>query len=817
MFEEAAELIELETTNMWSLFWAAHQRFFKYLCIAAKVKESIALAKKAVRDGKCVVVGLQSTGEARTLEQLDQAGGELTDFVSTAKGVLESLIKKHFPSSDQKKMSGGFDLDLFSDDPTLPLSLRKRLREDASISSDDSDLSTESESDSSSESDDSDSDSPSSNDSDMEEHINPFKMFESSNSRPRSKSKPSKKRKVEKSDMKGKSKAMATRRASIASFPVQDKVQSSLLAVPTALSAPGSETSSPRGSPKTLGGGSIRDSLASISRLSTQGIVESAKSLGSPSIKSSLVAKLKEELMKKLDVLSPYLPHNTLDELIMGLGGPHAVAEMTGRRGRLIRQSDGTVKYQLRSQNDVPVEMLNLAEKQSFMDGDKSIAIISEAASSGISLQADRRAKNQKKRVHITLELPWSADKAIQQFGRTHRSNQTSAPEYLFLISTLAGEKRFASAVAKRLESLGALTHGDRRAGESRDLSRFNIDTKYGRAALEVVLQSIRGVQRPLVTGADYNMDFFDKITTALIGVGLLHRSEPAGRIDLDKDATNISKFLNRLLGIPVKLQNQLFNYFTDTLGVLLLQAKKMGKYDGGILDFGSGGENVEVVETKEFIGDPSLGTGTTYLYKVLIERGVPFGTAFERLEHDRQPGEGFYLSKKVYSGERRVAIMVKVASREDTTSYMVTRPNTGVSQKHDRLKDIQSKYMKVASEEAKKWWNVQYDLSSKLCQHTYTLGSCKLSVASGGCGVGLRRRLHYILGGSVLGIWTHLESVFNRHTIHGYKMQIMRVQTTEGRKLVGIEIPVTCVSDLTSTLMALVKQITGEGDTENQ
>lgn len=295
--------------------------------------------------------------------------------------------------------------------------------------------------------------------------------------------------------------------------------------------------------------------------------------------------QMKDELLAKIERLGDRLPANTLDQLIDELGGPENVAEMTGRKGRVVQTDDG-VQYESRSEQDVPLETLNITEKQRFMDGEKDVAIISEAASSGISLQSDRRVRNQRRRVHITLELPWSADRAIQQFGRTHRSNQVNAPEYMFLISDLAGERRFASTVAKRLESLGALTHGDRRATETRDLSQFNIDNKYGRSALESVMKTIMGYEQPLVPPpSDYKGDFFKDIAGALVGVGLIVNSEHMpGVLSLDKDYNNISKFLNRILGMPVELQNRLFKYFTDTLAAIIDQAKKRGRFDLGIL-----------------------------------------------------------------------------------------------------------------------------------------------------------------------------------------------------------------------------------------
>lgn len=48
------------------------QRFFRHMCMSAKVPAAVRLAKKALAEGKCVVIGLQSTGEARTEEAINK-------------------------------------------------------------------------------------------------------------------------------------------------------------------------------------------------------------------------------------------------------------------------------------------------------------------------------------------------------------------------------------------------------------------------------------------------------------------------------------------------------------------------------------------------------------------------------------------------------------------------------------------------------------------------------------------------------------------------------------------------------------------------
>lgn len=53
VFQQAADWIGLESRkSLWGQFWSAHQRFFKYLCIAAKVHRLVELAQQELSRDK---------------------------------------------------------------------------------------------------------------------------------------------------------------------------------------------------------------------------------------------------------------------------------------------------------------------------------------------------------------------------------------------------------------------------------------------------------------------------------------------------------------------------------------------------------------------------------------------------------------------------------------------------------------------------------------------------------------------------------------------------------------------------------------------
>uniref|UniRef100_A0A8C2I7S9 Protein strawberry notch homolog 2 n=1 Tax=Cyprinus carpio TaxID=7962 RepID=A0A8C2I7S9_CYPCA len=428
--------------------------------------------------------------------------------------------------------------------------------------------------------------------------------------------------------------------------------------------------------------------------------------------------ELKLRLLGKIAELGKELPLNTLDELIDRFGGPEKVSEMTGRKGRVVRRPDSSVRYETRAEQGLSIDHVNIREKERFMTGEKLIAIISEAASSGISLQADKRVQNRRRRVHMTLELPWSADRAIQQFGRTHRSNQVTAPEYIFLISELAGERRFASIVAKRLESLGALTHGDRRATESRDLSQYNFENKYGTKALDKITKAIlRQIDNKVPPPKGYpggDIMFFRDMKQGMIDVGIFCK-EPRLSQNTERDCS-ITKFLNRILGMEVHHQNSLFQYFTDNFDYLINKDKKEGKYDMGILDLAPGNDEIHEETQEKFLTLGNPQEGQVILYKISVDRGMPWEEACSKAEKLTGDYEGFYLSNKLRGNQPCVLLAEQGRGR----NFILYKPNIGKQAHPENLDNLLLRYYKVTPDEAKDFWESQFVFSFTNCTHAF-------------------------------------------------------------------------------------------------
>jgi hypothetical protein len=317
-------------------------------------------------------------------------------------------------------------------------------------------------------------------------------------------------------------------------------------------------------------------------------------------------ARRRDALIERLASLPP-VP-GALDQIVQRFG-TDLVAEVTGRSRRIVRKGEG---HAARLVVESRAGTANLAETAAFMDDQKRILIFSDAGGTGRSYHADLGAKNQRLRVHYLLEPGWKADAAIQGLGRTNRTNQAQPPLFRPVATDVKAEKRFLSTIARRLDTLGAITRGQRQTG-GQGLFRpeDNLESPYARDALR---QLYRRIYRGDVAGC--SLAAFEDAT------GLSLTDENGLRDDLPP----ITTFLNRLLALTIDMQAVFFSAFEELLDARIEGAIAAGVYDLGLETLRA--ESFRVTDARVIYTHPGSGAETQLLTIAEKRRNTPTALA---------------------------------------------------------------------------------------------------------------------------------------------------------------------------------------------
>ena len=311
----------------------------------------------------------------------------------------------------------------------------------------------------------------------------------------------------------------------------------------------------------------------------------------------------RDRLIEKLAALPPV--HGALDQIVQRFG-TEVVAEVTGRSRRIVckRGTNGVDRLVVEAR----APSANLAETQAFMDDLKRILVFSEAGGTGRSYHAELSARNRRLRVHYLLEAGWKADAAIQGLGRTNRTNQAQPPLFRPIATNVKAEKRFLSTIARRLDTLGAITKGQRQTG-GQGLFRAddNLESHYARDALrQLYLLLVMGK----VEGCSL-MTF-----EAATGLKLMDSN------GIKDNLPPITTFLNRLLALTIDLQNILFTAFEQLLAARIEGAVASGTYDVGLETLAA--ESFAVTSRQTIYTHPGTAAETRLLTITQRERNRP-------------------------------------------------------------------------------------------------------------------------------------------------------------------------------------------------
>jgi hypothetical protein len=389
------------------------------------------------------------------------------------------------------------------------------------------------------------------------------------------------------------------------------------------------------------------------------------------SVESREAVARRNELIERLASLPP-VP-GALDQIVQRFG-TDLVAEVTGRSRRVVRKGDRLVV-------ENRAASANLAETAAFMDDLKRILVFSEAGGTGRSYHAELSARNRRLRVHYLLEPGWKADAAIQGLGRTNRTNQAQPPLFRPIATDVKAEKRFLSTIARRLDTLGAITRGQRQTG-GQGLFRpeDNLESHYARDALrQLYLLLVRGK----IDGCSLQM--FEDAT----GLKLMDAN------GIKDELPPITTFLNRLLALTIDLQGVLFTAFEQLLNAKIEGAIASGVYDVGLETLRA--ESFVVTDRRAIYTHPATGAETRLLTIAERRRNRPV-TLDEALDHLADPRSMLLVNER--SGRGAVQIPAPSLMLDDGEIERRVRLIRPMEHHHASLKMMDQSHWQAAERE---------------------------------------------------------------------------------------------------------------------
>jgi predicted RNA methylase len=455
--------------------------------------------------------------------------------------------------------------------------------------------------------------------------------------------------------------------------------------------------------------------------------------------------RLRDETIEMLCAMPPIA--NALDAIISRFGVEN-VAEITGRTRRLLTAEDGSQRIEARSGRT------GLVEAERFMRGDKKILIFSDAGGTGRSYHASLDVRNQTRRVHFLLEPGWRADRAIQGLGRTNRTYQASAPIFRPVTTDCRGERRFISTIARRLDALGALTRGQRQTGGQNLFNPAdNLESSYARDALVRWFHLLYDGKLASCTLCDFEHRTGLKLRTA------------AGLVE---DMPPIQRWLNRILALPIALQNAIFDEFMGLVEARVEAARKAGTLDIG----------VETIRADHLViaGDLLLRTdertgATSHLL-----------TVDAQWKKDIRSLDDVFAVAERHSGRSRFAQNVRsknVALLIPAQSLLLD--DARVVRQFALLRVSSTGFITAEALEESHWQTVSRARFARLWDVAATKAAHEFST----------ERL-YIVSGQLLPIWNKLDK---------NALEVRRITTDDGVSILGRVVHVSRVNDLCAKL----------------